>query len=116
MNYLIVVRVIEHAIGNAVFVDKLCNLFLFENEFHYFFELIFDLRCNTVNVNEKIFAFEMGSSQIEEKSAEGKADPRFVGTIQKVDEFSIAIDLSFVIVILVHPLFVGVKNFLAQDF
>lgn len=115
LNQLVVVRVVEHSISDAVFIDKLGNFALPKNEFYYFLKLVFYLRGDAVNVNKQVFIFQVGASEVQEEGPEGKVDPRLIGLVEEGDEVAIVVDFPFVFIVLIHAFFFGVQYFFAKD-
>lgn len=98
-----------------MFIDKPGYFLLAKDQLDYFFKLGFYFWGNTVNVDQQIFIFKVGASEIEEEGSESKVDSRFIGLVEEGDEVAIVVDFSFVFIVPIHPFFVCIQYLFAKD-
>jgi hypothetical protein len=62
-----------------------------------------------MDIDQKVFIFEVGSSKVDEERAKSEVDARFVGAIEEVEEGPVVFYLSLVFVVFLHVVLIRLK-------
>lgn len=68
-----------------------------------------------MDIDQEVFALEVGPGQVEEEGAKGEIDFGMVGSIETIDEFPIILYLLLVLVVPLPILRIGLDDLLADD-
>lgn len=62
-----------------------------------------------MDIDQKVFIFKVGPSEVDEERTKGEVDARFVGAIEEVEERPVVLDLSLVFVVFMHVVLIRLK-------
>ena len=66
-----------------------------------------------MNIDKHIFFFQVGTGKVEEEGAEGEVNPWSIGIVEKTEEGLIILNLSFILVVLLHVSRIGLQKLIA---